>query len=352
MRADRLIQMLILLQNHHKLTTQQLASMLEVSNRTIARDMDALSFVGIPVVAERGRNGGWKLMDHFRSVLSGMKLDDMKALFILPSETMLAELGIQSHGQELRQKILANLPTTTKSQAQHFIEKIYIDTDAWKTREGMEKDKDKGGGKGGGKDGTLSILSIVQKALWEDRKLTIGYKKLDGTHSERIICPLGLVAKGSVWYIVALNDQQEYRSFRLSRITSAVIEAESFSRPEQFNLGAYWQESKQAFAKALPSFEVRVLVERNSLARMTLTDRFVEKVDVHEGVNPDVKPDVNPDVNPGENGQWVEVALNLNTEQEAIAYLLSYGTKMKLIQPEYLIEKICDQAHAIITMYK
>src|SRR5690606_5882662 len=94
MRADRLLQIMMLLQTGGKMTTRQLAERLEVSERTILRDMDALSGAGIPVTAERGKYGGWKLLDGFRSAVSGLKLDELKSLFILPSDHLLEQLGI------------------------------------------------------------------------------------------------------------------------------------------------------------------------------------------------------------------------------------------------------------------
>lgn len=163
MRADRLIRIMILLQNLTKMTTRELADELEVSDRTILRDMDALSLSGIPIVAERGKAGGWRFMDHLQSQLSGLKLEDLKALFILPSEKMLQDLGIQTYGSDIRQKLLASLPDSTKTEGQHYLEKIYIDTGTWKSAKV-----------------TNEILLIVQQALWEDKKLQIGYQKAEG----------------------------------------------------------------------------------------------------------------------------------------------------------------------------
>lgn len=319
MRADRLVSIMMLLQNNGKMTTKELAKTLEVSQRTLLRDMDALSFSGVPVVSDRGRAGGWRLMDHFRSQLSGLKLKDMMALFILPSDKMLEDLGIQSNELDIRQKLLASLPNATKIAAQPYIEKIYIDTGSWKPS------KEKNG-----------TLATIQQALWEDRKLTIVYKKVDGTCSQRVVCPLGLVAKGSSWYLVALNDKGEYRTFRMSRMIQAELEPESFTRPDHFVLAEYWKQSKLDFAESLPSFEIKVLAHPAIIGRLTFTSKFVEKVDA------EARKDDDP---------LVSVTLNFNTEEEAIEYVLGFGGKMKLVQPRRLIDKVVQQAKSVIEMY-
>jgi len=319
MRADRLIHIMVLLQNNIKMTTKELANELEVSERTILRDMDALSSSGFPIVSERGTTGGWRLMDHFRSQLSGVKIEDMKALFILPSEKMLEQLGVQTFSGDIRQKLLATLPDSAKLEAKHYLEKIYIDTDTWKPS-----------------NESNNVLITAQQALWENKKLSIKYQKANGECSSRIIYPLGLVAKGSVWYVVAMNEQDEYRSFKLSRISEAELLYEEFTRPEHFSLSQYWKESKLQFTEALPLFKVEVLAHPTILARLTFTDKFVKKVAVNEQSDDHMVP----------------VTLSFNTEQEAISYVLGFGGAMKIVQPAYLIEKVMEQVKAIVQLYE
>ncbi|SFE51806.1 Predicted DNA-binding transcriptional regulator YafY, contains an HTH and WYL domains [Paenibacillus catalpae] len=319
MRADRLLSIMILLQNHEIMTTKELASKLEVSDRTILRDMDALSLAGVPVVADRGKTGGWRLMDHYRSYLSGLKLEDTKALFILPSDQMLKDLGVEIDGLDIRQKLLASLPGSSKSEARHYMEKIYMDTGTWKP----SNDKNK-------------ALLMIQKALWEDAKLNIVYQKTNGTSSQRVVSPLGLVAKGSSWYLVAMNDEGDYRNFKVSRILEAEAAAELFTRPAQFDLAAYWKQSKLNFAESLPSLEVKVAAHASIIGRLTFTDRFVEKIDMETRAE----------------DEMVSATLRFNTEQEAVEFVLGFGGAMRLVQPEYLIEKVVQQAKAVIAIYE
>lgn len=319
MRADRLLNIMVLLQNHMKMTTKELASRLEVSERTILRDMDALSTAGIPVMAERGPTGGWRLMEHFQSQLSGLKLEEMKALFILPSEQILEDLGVKTYGLDIREKLLAATPRTSKSDGRNFLEKLYVDTGTWKQS----------------KLNNANLL-IVQQALWEDKKLHIVYQKADGELSERTVSPLGLVAKGSAWYLVGLNENHEYRNFRLTRIVQVVQMDEEFARPEDFHLSEYWKQSKLSFVEALPLFQVEVEVDPAIIGRLTFTDKFVHITNIGE------KRSDHP----------VPVTLTFNTEQEAVSYVLGFGESMRIVQPQYLIEKVVQQAQTIITMYK
>ena len=319
MRADRLLQIMILLQNHGKMTTRQLAEALEVPERTILRDMDALSAAGIPVTAERGKAGGWKLLDGFRSALSGLKLDELKSLFLLPSDHLLEQLGIRPGGLELRRKLAAAMPQTIKSSAQQYLEKIYIDTGAWKPSAGSQTE----------------TLRIVLDALLTDRKLRIRYQKAGGETTERIVCPLGLVAKGSAWYLAAMHGQAEYRTYRISRILHADVLPETFVRPPHFNLAAYWNENKARFAASLPEYEIEVLADPSIIGRLTFTDKFVQKSEIGEA----------------EAGGRLPVTLRFDTEEEALAYVLGFGSKMKVIRPKSLIPQIVEQARAAISLY-
>lgn len=320
MRADRLLTMMILLQNRQKMTTKELAHELGVSSRTVLRDMDALSIAGIPVVAERGKTGGWRLMDHFRSQLSGVKLEEMKSLFILPSEKILEDLGLSSAGAAIREKLLATLPDSSKGVLRPFAEKVYIDTGTWKPFHEKQ-----------------NALHVVQQALWQDQKLSILYQKANGDRSQRVVSPLGLVLKGSAWYLVArCESENDCRNFRMSRILHAEMMPEAFTRPAGFHLPDYWKKSMVQFNESLPVFEAKVLAHVSIIGRLTFTEKFVE-IEI---------------VDPTPNDGMVLVHLRCNTEQEAIQYVLGFGGRMKVNQPEEMVEKIVRQAKAVIQLYE
>jgi predicted DNA-binding transcriptional regulator YafY len=317
MRADRLISILLLLQNKGKLTTRELAQELEVTERTIHRDMEALSAAGIPVVAERGKAGGWRFLEQYRTNLTGLKADEIKSLLISPSFQLLADLGLTKEWHDARQKILASIPSSFQNKADDIWNRIHIDTSAW--RQSIEK---------------MESFKVLQQAIWEDRKLYLSYERADGESVERVVNPLGLVAKGSTWYLIAASNEQ-IRNYRASRIKSALLMSETFTRPNDFILAQYWNSSTQEFIKTLPRYEADVEVSPYILPRIKFTGRFVQILKMES---------------PIENG-WTPVKLCFDTEQEAKEYLLGFGNQIKIIKPHNLKQDIYDMARAVIDFY-
>ncbi|MBD8007495.1 helix-turn-helix transcriptional regulator [Bacillus norwichensis] len=318
MRADRLMNIMILLQNRGKMTAKELATELEVSDRTILRDMDALSNAGIPIVSDRGKGGGWRLMDNFRTRLSGLNIDDIKSLFLFPSGKLLEDLGLNMQGLDTRQKLLAAIPGTFRDEAQAIWERIHIDSSTW--RQSKEK---------------VHALKTVQQAVWESKKLKIYYEQADGEQKERLIEPLGLVAKGNRWYLVASRNG-ELRNYRVSRIQTAQIEDETFKRPIDFNLAYYWEQSKKKFIQNLPQYDVQVEIHPAIIPRINFTGKFVQFVQRE---------------NPNED-KWIPATLRFNDKQEAVEFILGFANKMRVISPDELPEKIISAAMSAIEFYK
>ncbi len=318
MRADRLISILLLLQNHGKMTTKALAQELEVTERTIHRDMEALSVAGIPVLAERGKHGGWRLVDQYRTRLTGLKDSELKTLFLSPSFQLLSDLGITKDWKEARQKLLAALPNTLQSQADHLWNRIHIDTDPWK-QSSQE----------------ITALSLLQQALWEERKIRIAYEKANKETSERIVEPLGLVAKGRTWYLIAVANK-DIKNFRVSRIKYVELTNDLFARPTNFQLADYWTESKQNFVQSLPVFEVDVVASPAIIQRLSFSGRFAQVVSKGS---------------PNENG-WLPVKLTFDTKQEAASYIIGFGDKMKIISPASLIDSVKRIGESVLSLYK
>lgn len=318
MRADRLMSIMILLQNRGKMTAKELAAELEVSERTILRDMEALGTARVPVVADRGKEGGWRLMDNFRSKLSGLTVDDMKALFLFPSWELLDDLGLNRHTLDARQKLLASLPDSYRDEAQAIWERVYIDTSTWRSsRE------------------TVNAFKTVQQAVWETKKLTILYEQANGEQNERLIEPLGLVAKGNRWYLIATRNG-EFRNYRVSRILSASMESDSFERPPEFNLAAYWQQSKVEFIQSLPNYEVQVEIDPAAYKRLRFSGKFVQ-------VNQTIHAD---------SSDWIQTTLSFNDKQEALELILGFANQIKVISPRSLSDEIVAMALAVIDFYK
>ncbi|MEC1532445.1 YafY family protein [Bacillus haynesii] len=211
MRGDRLISILLMLQAQGQMTAKELAERLEVSERTIYRDMEALSGAGIPVVAERGINGGWSLLDDYQTTLTGLKESEIHALFVPLSEQLLDDLGLTRISEEARNKLIASLPSVYRQNAKDVWNRIYIDTRSWRHK----KEK-------------AASFEVLKEAIWKDQKLKIVYQRADGQTAARIVAPLGLVAKGSNWYLIASKENGEIRNYRASRIQSAIPVRETF----------------------------------------------------------------------------------------------------------------------------
>ncbi|TCS93845.1 helix-turn-helix transcriptional regulator [Hazenella coriacea] len=319
MRGDRLISILLLLQSYGQMTAKELAERLEVSERTIYRDMEALSQTGIPVIAERGKNGGWSLLEGYRTNLTGLKEPEIRTLFVSPSVQLLDDLGLAQTSKEARTKLIASLPSIYRENAKEVWSRIHIDTSTWRKR----KEK-------------MVTFDILKNTIWQENKLKIEYQRADGKTNKRVVEPLGLVAKGSRWYLVASQDNGAIRNYRISRIKSVEPMSETFERPKDFNLDQYWTSSTKAFIESLPNYEVWVEASPSILPRLKFTDRFIQDVEIE---------------NKNQEG-WISVKLSFDTEDEAKGYILGFADQMKVIQPRELHDKILEMAEATVRFYR
>ncbi|HVG20699.1 MAG TPA: YafY family protein [Blastocatellia bacterium] len=317
MRADRLLSIMLLLQVHRRMTARELADRLEVSERTIHRDMDALSGAGIPVFAERGSGGGWALMEEYRTNLTGLNREEIQALFLINPSRLLDDLGLGRASDAARIKLRAALPTTSRDEAEHARQRIYIDATGWNHSEEA-----------------IPMLPTLQEAVWKERKLHISYRRHGCPAVERLVDPLGLVAKGRAWYLVAAADG-EPRSYRVSRVQDARVLDEPCVRPEGFDLASYWEQSTVSFKANLPRYQASVRVSPSVFPRMRYAGRFarIEQVD-----------------SPDEEG-WVRVSIRFDVEEMACEYVLSFGSQMEVLEPDSLREKVIDLARGVIEFY-
>jgi predicted DNA-binding transcriptional regulator YafY len=318
MRADRLFSIVLLLQNHRLLTSSELARRLEVSARTIHRDMEALSGVGIPVVAERGTGGGWSLLGEYRTNLTGLNEAEIQSLFVNRSTRVLKDLRLEKAAEGAFLKLLAALPSAFRRGAEHARERIHIDVPGWSRKEE-----------------SVPLLHVLQDAVWHERRLRISYGKTDCGPVERLIDPLGIVAKGSAWYLIGMVDGGA-RTYRVSSVLSAQPTGEQFKRPDGFDLAEYWETSSEKFRSSLGRYRMRARARREIVVRLPYGGRFVRVEKVGE---------------PDENG-WVEVALNFDAEEIACEYALSFGELLEVIEPESLREKVCEAARRVVAIYE
>jgi predicted DNA-binding transcriptional regulator YafY len=318
MRADRLISILLLLQVHRRITARELASRLEVSERTIHRDMEALSTGGVPVFAERGAGGGWALMEEYRTNLTGLNKAESQSLFLLKPAQLLADLGLEKASDAALIKLLAALPAMHRGDADYARQRIHIDLTGWNRSEER-----------------VPVLPTLQEAVWQERRLQLIYERGgDCGVVERRVDPLGLVAKGSVWYLVG-SVEGEIRSYRVSRIKEAAVTSESFVRPKDFDLAAYWQESAKLFKANLPKYQAVLKVEKSILPKLPYAGRFARIEHVE----------------PVDTSGWARVSMRFQFEEEAGEYVLSFGPRIEVLEPDALRQRVVDMARSVIEFY-
>ncbi|HSB11432.1 MAG TPA: YafY family protein [Blastocatellia bacterium] len=318
MRADRLLSILLLLQVHRRQTARELARRLEVSERTIHRDMEALSAAGFPVFAERGTGGGWMLVEGYKTNLTGLNKDEIQALFLTKPLRLLADLGLDKASDAAMLKLSAALPSAHRDNAEHARQRIHIDITGWRGAEEVAR-----------------LLPVLQQAVWQERKLRFTYERGGGCDAvERLAEPLGLVAKGSVWYLVAVVDA-DIRSYRVSRILSAELTDEPCVRPRDFDLAEFWAQSTVSFRSQLPRYQAMLRAHPEVFPRMSFAGRFARIEHVYP-------PD--PD-------GWIRVAIRFDVEQMAVEYALSFGAKMEVLEPDSLREKVIEAAKDVIAFY-
>ncbi len=224
MRADRLLALLLLLQTRGRMTAHELAEQLEVSERTIYRDMEALSVAGIPVYAERGPGGGCSLLDGYQTRLTGLTATEVRALFLLHMASPLADLGLTKALDDALLKLSASLPVPQRNDAEQVRQRIHLDSTAWNANAE-----------------TMCHLHTIQEAIWQERVLVLSYRESHSYCCEQLVEPYGLVSKGSAWYLVGAATG-ESKVFHVSRVAAVMLTAEHFIRPASFDLPHYWSE--------------------------------------------------------------------------------------------------------------
>ena len=316
MRADRLISILLLLQSHRSMTAGELAQQLEVSQRTIYRDMEALGIAGIPVMAERGVGGGWSLMEGYRTKLTGLNEAEIQTLFLKPPN-LLTDLGLGKASEGALIKLLAALPSIYRRDAEHVRQRIHIDDSGW--RRSKEN---------------VSFLPTLQEAIWGERELNLTYQRGDDSTVERIVHPFGLVAKGNVWYLVG-EVEGDIRSYRVSRVKDATITERSFVRPPDFDLAAFWETSSADFIAALPKYPATVRVDRAILPLIGYMWRYARIT--HEDKQ--------------DEGGWIKLSVQFQTEEEACTYVLGFGPQIEVLEPPELRERVVQLAKSVLEFY-
>lgn len=314
------MKIVLLLQSRGRMSTRELADELEVTTRTVSRDLEAIGQSGIPIVAHRGRFGGWSLMEGYRSGLTGMTPDEAAALLLRASSGPLGDVGLGGHYKTALQKLRAAYPEPERQGADFLRRRLLIDESSWHTRAPAAPE----------------ALALCQEAVWKQRLLAFEYAKDNRKASKdqnRVVEPLGLIVKRGVWYLAA-KDKESIKTFRVSEMLNIQLSEKSFAYPEHFDLAAYWEESLRAFPDRLPHYEVRCLMTAEALQAFR-EERYIRVLRAE----------------PITNGQY-EVEADLATPEFALRLVLGLGASVRVVEPSGFAEAVAAEAGKVGEMYR
>lgn len=321
MRADRLLSLLLLLQNRGRMTAPELAAELEVSVRTVYRDIEALGASGVPVRADRGPAGGYRLMDGYRTRLTGLTDAEAASLFLAGAPGPARELGLGAVLASAQLKLQAALPAGPADRARLVRDRFHLDAPAW------FRDAD-----------PVPHLAAVAAAVWEQRAVRVEYRRWSGELRQRELHPLGIVLKGGIWYLAAAPAGEGVRTYRVSRLLAVRETGEGFERPAGFELAAYWAESSRRLEAALLQGVARLRVSPR--ARLLLPMQFgAPGVRALEGAGP-----------PDGDG-WAEVELPVESQAVAVGDLLRLGAEAEVLGPPELRAAVAGAVAVLADRY-
>ncbi|MFJ9904765.1 helix-turn-helix transcriptional regulator [Streptomyces sp. NPDC101152] len=322
MRAARLIKMVLLLQSRPTMTAAELARELEVSERTVTRDAQALSEAGVPVYADRGRAGGYRLIGGYRTRLTGLARSEAEALFLSGVPGALREMGLEDAASAARLKVSAALLPSLRDASRTAAQRFHLDAPNWFTEPKAP-----------------ALLPAVAEAVWDDRRITARYRGRDAV-VERTLEPYGLVLKAGVWYLCAgVAEQGTYRVYRIDRFTAVDSDGERFERDEEFDLPAFWDERAEQFARSILRAEV---VVRLSEAGARILPYVVDPAAAGEALAVAGSP--------GTDG-WVTVTLPVESEEVAHSQLAGLGPEVEVLAPPSLRERFASDAARLASLY-
>ena len=338
MRADRLVSLVLLLQARGRMSARSLAAELEVSVRTVYRDVAALNTAGVPVVTESGRGGGCWLLDGYRFPLRGLSAEEASALLVLGVPAAIAELGLADALAAAHRKIRV---TAGRDRAEPA--GVHLDMPRW--FHGTEP---------------VPHLRTLAEAVRQRRHLRLGYRRDAGAETARVVGPLGLVNKAGTWYLVAFGVDRvpaaagkaaagarpadaiaadDLAVFRVGRVTSARVLPGSFTPPADFDLAAFWDRWSDSFVTSLPQVEVRVRASAKALAAFPAV--FGDAV----------QPALNAAPPPDGRG-FREVTLTFEDEAAAVHRLAGFGGQLEVLSPAPVRARLIATARQLLERYQ
>ncbi|MGD0473113.1 MAG: WYL domain-containing protein [Candidatus Velthaea sp.] len=311
MQSQRLLSCLLLLQGKRRVTARELARQLEVSMRTIYRDVEALCAAGVPIHMERGPLGGIVLADDYRRALAHFTNDELQALFASGPGPM-TDLGSAAQSQAL-QKLAGALPAAARQAMETGRARLLLDHNRWSRGEQP-----------------TDVLVRLRRAVQNDRSVRLEYRDRGGTPSERRVDPLGLVAKAGVWYLIGREPDKGYRTFRAQRIVEVEELPATFSRPPDFDLEAYWNASVTSIERqSQETYDVVLRVERDAGPRFIFWDVTVLR----------------------EDEQFSTLRVAFPSRELAIATVLVYADALQIVSPDDLPSAIVERARVALATF-
>ncbi|MFI6367253.1 helix-turn-helix transcriptional regulator [Nocardia sp. NPDC050630] len=320
MRADRLVSLVLLLRQRGRLTATELADELEVSTRTVLRDIEALSAAGVPVFAERGRHGGFALLPGFRTELTGLNHDEALALLVAGSRRGAQAFGLGSALASAMLKVVDALPESYRNTAADVAERLLIDPETDLLSRRLVAEEVPG-----------TILAEIRRAVFAGSKLRIHYAAVDQTPKWRTVDPIGLVIVREQGYLLATRSGAD-RTYRLSRVLAAEALPEPAQRPARVDLDRAWQERSKQFRTS--GDQIAVLVQVSPAGREDLVSTALA---VHTE-----EPDANG---------WLRLEVTFQDSRHAEWALWQLATEAEALAPQSLRTSLHNRAAAIATRY-
>jgi len=320
MRADRLLSLLMLLQARGRMTAKALSEEVQVSERTIYRDMEALSMAGVPLYAEAGPEGGFALLDSYRTTLTGLTEGEVRALFMLSIPAPLAELGVSQELRSALLKLSAALPDVRRHDEEQVRQRFHLDSAWWHQ----------------GED-SVPHLQTIHQAVWQDHQLHLKYRPMPTVEIEQVVDPYGLVAKAGVWYLVCARNSR-VRAHRVSDLLDARLTGETFERPAQFDLAAFWRAWCIEREKSHAAYPVLVRVAPDFIPWLPMYFGAPIREKIAQAGPPDAEG-------------WITLELAFESLEAARDRLLDLGRGVEVLKPLALRKSITDYAAQIVALY-
>jgi predicted DNA-binding transcriptional regulator YafY len=321
-RASRLVSLLLLLQARGRMTARELADALEVSIRTVYRDVESLGSAGVPVYADRGPTGGYQLLDGYRTRLTGLTEDEASTLFLAGVPGPAAELGLGSVLAAAELKLRASLPGELADRADRVRDRFHLDAPGWFRA-----------------DEPTPHLATVADAVWRERQLDVRYRRWKAPREvSRTLSPLGVVLKAGRWYLVAVS-RERVTAYRVVNILEAAVRDDPVVRPARFDLAAFWRDWTDRYEQSVYTATATVRMTREALARMPYI------------FPPEMARTAQASASEPDQDGWVTTEVPIESARHGHMELLKLGADAEIVTPPELRALFEDSARGLATTY-